>query len=297
MSTKIVRVSEFTEGANTTALGVTSDPVWQEFNEAQIDHGAAQRRLGRVKLYQFPVVAQIVDFDGSNDTITMRGSTTIYPLGVRWSLETLFVVDSIASDRFILGRSGSSATSITIKQTTGSTVVVVITDSAAATTTLTWTGIGAATKCALLVTRDGATVTGYLNGVTATATMSATNLLATWGCCLGSDNGGSYLDGAIDFFRIFRTVKTSQRDGWCRLLNPRSEDVMVDYLVDLDANGYCRDRGTLELHSAGTGSPATNRTPLCLNPDPVMAIALNLDTSSQRQGYVVVGASVYPVKL
>jgi hypothetical protein len=291
------KVLNFTSGLNTTALSVTSKPVWREMSEANIDRVACQRRLGKLSLYQFPVVATICNFDGVNDRIAIPHDTRIFPLGTRFTVKTLFVVDTINVDRFVIGRNGAAATWLTVKQTTTSTVVAVITDSAGTATTLTWTGIAAGTVCALMIAREGATVRGVLNGTVQTGTMSATLSLASGVAALGTDNGASFLDGAVDHLTILKTYETSQVDGWIRHLNPRAENVLADWLVALDANDRMQDRGRFEVVCASTGTPATNRTPLCLNPDPIVAFGLNLDSSGSRQGYAVVGDRVYPVKV
>lgn len=296
MGTEVKRVLSFVEGANTTALGVTSEPVWNVFEGARIDHGASQRMHGKSPLAQLSAVSTIVDFDGTNDKVILTTDSRVFPLGTRWTLETLFISDDVSSDHFILGRNSATAVALSIKQTTSSTVVVTVTDSGSNTSTLTWTGIGASTLCALTLARDGATLLGYLNGVSKSATMNATNALLTGGAmALGTDNGGSWHNGAVDKFTIYKTYDTSQRGAWMRTPHPRAENVLLDIIVTLDANGYALDRGPYEAHATSSGSPATNRTALAFNIDPIDAIGVNLDTSGRRQGYVVAGDRCYPV--
>ena len=142
--------------------------------------------------------------------------------------------------------------------------------------------------------RDGAAVTVTINGTTQTETMGATETLRAGGWVLGADNGGSFLNGQIDFLRVLKYVKANQNDGEVRLVNPRSPSVLVDYILEPDSNGYVLDRGPLGIHGKTTGSPATNVAPLALNPAPVLGIASNLNTSSSPQAYARVAGAIYP---
>lgn len=298
MAQTINRILDFSGGANTTVGAVTSRAAWRSFDEALIDAGTSQRRLGKSRAYAFTPTSTIIDFDGTNDYVTHGTAAAYWPLGVQFTTEILFVVDSIASDRFVLGRSGAPAVYLTIKQTTTSTVVVVLTDSAGNTCTLTWTGIGAGTLCALLIARNGATVYGSLNNTVMTGTLaSATNDMASQAPRFGQDNAGSWLDGAIDTYRILSTYETSQRHGWLRNPFPRADNVVMDYIFTIDADSYVYDRGIFEQHGTTSGSPATNRTALALNPDPVEALASNVDGSGRRQAYAVVGDRAYPFRV
>lgn len=295
MGTEIRKSLTFVEGARTTPLDVTSEPVWIAMDDAMIDRVACQRRLGKSRLYKFSAVSTIVDFDGSDDRIALNLTTSSVPtFGTRLTVKLLFVVDDISSDRFVIGRNAAATAWFTVKQTTTETVVATVADSGGTTTSLTWTGIEAGTKCALMVVRDGASLTGYLNGTTQTGSMSASNNFGTGVASLGSDNGGSFLNGAIDHLTILSTAETSQRDGWCRHMNPRAENVIADWIVTLSGTRVL-DRGPYAAHLTATGSPASNRTPLALNPEPVMAIGSNLDRSGRAKTYCVVGDRVYPV--
>lgn len=295
MGEQISRMLSFGQGANTSETGISSMPLWRSFDEADVSGGGNRRRNGKVKIYQFPVTSRVVDFDGSNDAVTL---TSFAPeaLPTRWTMEMLFVVDDIASTRQILGGTGTGA-GIRVLQNTSGTIQVIIRDSAASTTTLTFSAVSVGTVCALMVTRNGAEVTGYLNGSTQTGTMSATNVLATHTLVIGANNAAGYLDGGVDFLRFLNTVETSQKHGWIRLPDPRADNVIADWIVTLDANNYILDRGVNEYHGLATGSPASTRVPVCLNPDPVLAIGSNLNKSGARQVYAVVGDGVYPLTL
>lgn len=293
MGEVIRRALSFGEGANTSETGISAQPVWRNFDEADVSGGGNRRRLGRKLLAQFTSTALITDFDGTNDLIqmptTFNMSTT---LGLKWTMEILFVTDAIASNRSVVG--GGPGAAIKVVHTSTSTVTVTVKDSANTDVTLTFTGIAAGTVCALMLTRDGAALTAILNGTTATGTMSATNTLANVTMALGAIATANYFDGGIDFIRFLSTVETSQRNGWMRLPDPRAENVIADWLVGLDANGYCLDRSKNEFHATSSGSPATNRAPICYNADPVIGLGATFDKSGARLAYAVVGDGVVP---
>ena len=297
MATTAYDVSNWGIGPNTTIGSTSAKPVWQNLDEVYVDQGPAMRRRGKTRIVSFTPTAKVVDFDGVNDKIDLSADSRVL-LGTRFRLKTLFVCDTIASDRVILGKQGAATVAFIIKQTTTSTVTVAARDSAGNTTTLTWTGVAAGTKCALIIDRDGASLTGWLNGTTKTGVMAvATNAMDTGQQTLGADNGAGFILGAIDHLTAYSTVGMSYADGWCRTLHPRADNVIFDYLVTLDANNYCLDRGPYEATGLGLGSPASTRAPLALNSDQVLALASCINTSGRRQQYCVVRDRVYPVTL
>lgn len=283
------------KGLETTRDTRSSRLAWAQYLNSRTADDGDVRRSGMVRLHRFAASSVLMDFDGTDDDVDLTSESVIRPLGTIFTIETLFQTDDIASTRTILGKNAASK-SITIVHTTSSTVVVTITDSAATDTTLTWTGIAAGTLCALQIVRNGASVTGYLNGTVQTGTMNATNTLATGAMTVGSNNNADFFDGRVDFFRIFRYAKTTRLDAWTRLVNPRVAGVLVDYVFEPDANGYIVDRGPRGLHSSAVnGTPATNVAPLAVNPVPVLGIASNLDTSSAQKAYIRAAGALYPV--
>lgn len=303
MATDIRRTLKFSQGANTTALGVTSDPEWRQFDESLVDHAAAQRRLGKSRVYAFTPTSTIVDFDGTNDVLTLPYDSRVWQLHTMsaFTLKGMCVADSYAAVRPIFFK-GTDAThfniSIFMDSTSSGRIACTLRDSGGTNTTLVGaTGITAGTTVAWMLTLSGGTFTFYANGTSASGTLGTGTLQgANTDVLLGSDNL-TLLDGGIDHVTLLSTVETTQRGNWCRQLNPRAENVLADYVITLDANGYFLDRSLFENHGSSAGSPATNRACLCKNPDPVGALALNLDTSGRRQLYAAVGDRVYPVRV
>lgn len=265
-------------GLQTTVGSTSSDPEdFSTFQNVDTSGGGCDGRKGMVRLARIANEVGILDFDGTNDVAGMNAHTD-WPLGLVFTFEILFQVDDIASDRFVMGKKTASATGITIKQTTTSTVVVVITDSAAATTTLTWTGIAAGTVCGLQIVRSGATVTGWLNGTTQTGTMTATAVLTAGLASFGTDNGASFLDGGIDYARAWNIARTTKRDIYKRLDNPRNKHVLFDWVFTqgTGATPCVLDRSARENHTVNVaGTPAWTRAPIAKNPNPIQGLAGN----------------------
>lgn len=288
-STNVPKGLETTRDANSSRL------AWAKYDNSRTAEDSDKRRAGYNRLYRFAAPSVLMDFDGTDDDVDLSADASIRPLGTVWTVEVLFQTDDIASTRTILGKNAASK-SLKIVHNTSSEVVVTATDTANTDSTLTWTGIAAGTLCALQIVRDGATLTGYLNGTSATTTIHATNTLATGAMTVGSDNNANFFDGRVDFLRILRYAKSNRLDAWARLVDPRTPGVLVDYIFEPDANGYVLDRGALGLHTAAVnGTPATNVAPLAVNPMPVLGIASNLDKNFKRQAYVRVAGSIYPV--
>ena len=288
------RSTNVPKGLETTRDTSSSRLAWTEYLNSRTAEDSDARRKGMVRLHRFAAASVLMDFDGTDDDVDITAESVIRPLGTIFTVETLFQTDDIASARTILGKNAASK-SLKIVHNTSSEVVVTVTDTSATDTTLTWTGVAAGTLCALQIVRNGASLTGYLNGTSKTGTMSATNTLATGAMTVGSDNNADFFDGRVDFLRFFRYAKSNRYDAWARLVNPRAPGVIIDYVFEPDANGYVLDRGALGLHtSAVNGTPATNVAPLAVNPVPVLGIASNLDTSSKQQAYIRAAGALYP---
>lgn len=299
MASQYPRVFDFRNGANTTALGHTSAfPLYQDFAEAVVDRASAVRRLGKAAVHTFTAVSDLIDFDGTNDAVALPASmrSAISAL-TKWTVEMLFVADTISSDRQILGGTTAADPGIMVKHTSSSDVIVTVTDASANVATLTWTSVAAGTLCGLQVKRDGATITGWLNGATKTGTIGAATALATGLYTVGADNGGSWLDGCVDHLTGWNFVKTTTRDVFMRAMFPRSKSVLFDYVFTNTAANHVLDRSTLEAHGTTSGTPASTRAPLAPNSDPVLALDQNVDTSGKTQAYAIVKDRAYPVRL
>ena len=258
-----------------------------DFNGFQdVEHdggGGVEARKGSVLLGKITNALGIMDADGTNDRVNFPSHASLVPLGTVWTLEMLFQADSLGADSFFLGPQTGTAAGITVKQTTTSTLVVTVTDSAAAATTLTWTGQAVSTVIGLQVVRDGASLTGYLNGTTATGTMSATNSLSSGSYSAFTNNGANWADGGIDYIRIWKAARTTHQDLYRRLLNPRNRNVLFDWVFNEGSQSDVIDRGIYGAHGTTAGSPTWARANLAVNPAPISGLAYSVRRDGTRE--------------
>lgn len=277
-------------------------PWFSTFQNVRTNQGAATRRQGMKRIAYVTTTATCFDFDGTDDSVKIPyDARTWGALGTRFTVEWLENADTLSGTHYVLGTlaSGSEGLTISRASTSSGTITVVVTDSAAASTTLSATGVGGTgTLIAGMLTRDGATLSLWINGaVVDTDTMSATNLLrapSSTKPTIGAHNDTNFWNGKIDFVRATKTVKSNQRDGWSRHLNPRAEYVLFDYAMEADANNYCIDRSSFGNHADVAGTPSTT-TSLAVNPAAIQALALNSDSQLKRRLWAVVAGRIVPV--
>lgn len=283
------RFFSWRKGLRTPPSGALPDE-FETFQNVEVDGGDCESRDGLVRIGRIANTDSILNYDGSNDVVTVGAPSAIIPLPTVFTWEMLFQVDDLSSDRYLVGSTSAAAVGLAIRQTTSETVVAVLTDSAANTVTLTWTGIAAETVCGIQIVRDGADVTGWLNGTTKTGTLaSATNSLSSANTVFGKNNSSGFLDGAIDYARVWRVARSTQKDLFKRLLNPRNKDVLADWVFTQGSADDVLDRGARGIHLVTTGSPAFDRAPLALNPAPIQAIAYCVRRNATRELVVMNG--------
>lgn len=290
------RAVDFRRGMETTTNTRKTDP----FNlvlagNVRVDSGSARRRNGIYRLGIVTAASNLTAFDGTNDYATLGADTRVTTLGLRFTLETLFNTTTVAAAHAILGKSSATGVGIVITHTTSSTVTTLLTTSGGGTTTITNTGVAAGATHAYQLKRDGASVTVTIDGTAQTGTISATENMKASVYQLGADNGANFYLGRIDFLRILRVVKTSQMDGWCRLLRSRDTSVICDYIVRGDSNDVLVDRGPFAANGVFSGSPAYTGAPLAVNPAPIQAVVANKDNTGLRKGYLFAENTVVPV--
>lgn len=286
------RIVDFRQGLNTSA-GESSWPlVFREFQDYRADGGSAKRRSGSKLISRLVSASEIIDWDGSNDRCDLiyNGGQN---LRTQFTLEWLCKADTLSGDHFVIGKTGATAVGVTIKQTSSNTMVVAVRDSSANTATLTASGITTSTTAACRLTRNGATVTLYVNGSqAATGTIGATTTVTLALTSVGTDNGGSFYDGRVEFWRGFSTIRTGYQDSWARLYNPRTPSCLFDFVFD--STDFARDRGRHMGHGTYGGSPASTASLLALNPVPIQAIEQAKDVNADRRFYILGAGKVYP---
>ena len=271
-------------GLSTTGYSGGSPDEFDTFQNVETDHGGFEARGGMVRLAKIADARGILDFDGTDDKVTLP--TDFSTLGLIWTIGVLFQTDSIASDRFLVGRPSATTIGFTLKHTTTSTVVVTLIDSGATTITLTFTGISAGTLCSLIIWRNGATVTGWLNGTTASASGSigAALLLKSGFPVVGADNGGSFFDGGIDRMTCWSAIRTTKQDAYRRIQNPWHKDLVFNYVFTQGTASTpdVHDVSKFGLHAAVSGTPSWARTPLS-NSAPIQGMAYSTRIDGTRE--------------
>lgn len=275
----------FSRGLRTTPHGRSAEPDdYAVFQDAEVDRGGCEIRGGMVRVGRITNTTGQLDFNGSDVFVTIPSAAGLSSLAIlQWTLELIFQADTLAADRFILGRAAASAVGVSIKQTTTSTVVIVITDSAAATLTLTFTGVAAGTICLLAIVRDGANVTAWLNGSTQTGTMHATLGLPASVHVVGKDDAGGFLDGGVDRMTLWAEARTNRNGLAMRVMNTRNPKIIFNYVFDRGAADDVIDSGRAGVHAVPSGTLAWTRTPLALNPAPIQALGYNVRKSGARE--------------
>lgn len=284
------RFFTFTKGLSTTTNGKLPDE-FSTFQNVETDLGQLDVRKGRVRIGTITNSTQILDADGNDDVVPMGGGAIpLVPVGTtKWTLETLFIDDTAASTTYVLGRGSSSDTAVKIAHNADSEVVVTVTDTSANASTLTFTSMAQSTKIGLQLVRDGATLTGWCNGQTQTTTMHATRDTAAGIFETFADNGANFLNGGIDYLRVWNVARTTRRDIYSRLLNSRHKNVLYDWVFVTDSIGDIIDRGSRGAHSVPTGTPAFTKDALCLNAAQIQGIGYNVRNTGTRELVIQAG--------
>lgn len=301
-----IPVYGFDEALQTTrAVQTTTPRGYETFLNARNSAGPAKVRKGKVKLATIAPGddAKIIDFDGSNDlvTITYDARALGWDSMPAFTLEGLVNVDSLASTRTIFARDSATASrrGLTIYQdsTSGGRVVCEVRDSAGTLAgTLAVTGISTSTNVAWMVTFATPVVTLYANGSSTSVSIATTYLgSGADNALVGQDNGNANkYDGRQEFVRAFSYAKTSQADNWTRLVYPRADGVLFDYVMEIDAGtGFVLDRSQYENHADVTGSPTTSATLLGAPPVPIQALAPMIAKSGNRRLGIVARGLTY----
>lgn len=305
MSRGRVAIYQFTEGLQTTPSVQRSGPRgYETFQNVRNSTGPAAQRLGmkRVTGASAGSDASIIDFDGTNDYLTIAhdSRSTAFTSYSAFTISGLVQCDTLAAPGYIFSRDNATASlrdvTVYVDSTSGGRILADIRDSAGTQTLLQVTGLAASTIIAWSVVRSGSTVTLYANGSSSAGTISNGTLAVTSDNLLIGATGGpaSFFNGRIEFVTGWNVARTSPVDGWSRLINPRALDVLFDYVTEIDSGtGYVLDRGRIENHADTAGSPTTTATLLGNPPVPVQCMAPILTRSNARRLIVVARGDVY----
>lgn len=297
------RVIDFRRGMETTREEQNDDLFsWRELLNARVDKASLRRRKGMESLYKATTTVTALAFDAVDDAIAIAHDSRVWALSAlpEWTLEGLFKPTSYAAARTIFSRNTGTAANVDVlvymDSTSSGRIVCELMDSAAAKTTIAVTGIAATTVVAWRLTKaTTGTYTLYANGSSSTGTLGSGTLKVntTDALAVGKQNSGLLFLGSGEFVRLFRGVRQTFADAYCRLLDPRAPSVLADYCLDIDANNYCVDRSAFGNHATVAGSPATTTT-LAVNHAPIRGLAHNKDKQGRRRVYFWAGNVLYP---
>lgn len=269
---------------------------FREYQNLRSSRGGAKRRPGTALVAKTGSDNAALDFnDGDSEYVSVTASTgtlaSVWTLGRKFTLEALVELDDTTGTQTIL-YAGATTPSVALDMT-GGNFRARVWDSGATLTTL---SVSATTSVAhLKLERDGADVTFSVNGTEDTDTMSATNLLRAPVGDLRIGRGAStdYLDGTIDYLRLFDIVRGSTGDGHMRFPDPYlCRYVLADYSMEADSDDIVWDRSRYENHGVAQNSPSSV-TALSVQTSPVHLIHDWVDENETQRVAVFAGGRCY----
>lgn len=292
-----VRSQEFGCGGLNTKAGATGLPflectALQDMRLAGLDW---LQREGIVHVRQLDAGsdgARAMDFDGVNEHCSAALDVKPWTLGLYWTLELAIELDVTSGTQGIL--CVGDTTPAIILDVTSSNIRLRVWDSAATLTTVT-VGAAAASVQTVFVSRNGATISTRLNNGTAVtgAISSSLNVRTPAGDLrVARDDGTNYMDGTVDYVRLFSIVKSDHKDRLLRLAGPRAAHVLADYDFNESSGGLVYDRSRYEAHLITQNSPTEVAT-LCHNPASIRALSMMADENQRKQLLAVVGGGRY----
>lgn len=296
----VAKVPEFGFGGLNTRAQATGLPVLDcvALQDMRVKGRDLVQRLGMSRVAQLTGNQTACDFDdGSSEYCSNLIDTRVWALGLYWTVEFAIELDSTAGTQGIL--TAGSTTPAMIFDVSSSNIRFRVWDSAASATTIT---VGAASTAiqTVQVTRSGATLSTRLNNGTAvTGSMSATLSVRTpvGDLRLARDDSTNYMNGTLDYVRLFSIVKSNHNDRLIRHPAPRAGYVLADYDMDIKSGPLIHDRSRYANHLIAQNTP-TEIASLCHNPAPVRALSQSVDVAANRkQLLAVVGGSYYVADL
>ena len=294
------KVFDFSRGLQTKALDDGQPlPEFPVFHDVRVDRGVAKVRPGMARLLDMTSLNGALDFEASSSQYAQAEvDPRVWTLGTKWTLELLYNLETTTSGTILYV--GTTTPSL-ILDISSSKLRLRVYDSATPTTVTTAADVGAGDQSVQIV-RDGASLTIRTdNSVEDTGSMSATNLLRApvGDIHLGADaTPGTYLDGVIDYIRLFDVARSNHNDRLVRFPDPRAGYVLADYDMNITSNGIVKDRSRYENHLLGaSGAVPTDATALCHQSAPVNGITYYVDNDSKKYALVIAGGQAFHVEM
>jgi len=296
MARRKVYTQTFQEGLNTTGLedGLRL-PRWSVFQNIRVNEGPAKRRKGiqRIDTVVSPHTALDLTAASSHE-IQIPNYAGPQALKKRWSLEYLYNPDGVSGTQYIHAWA-ANADPVKV-YLNGDTLTAVVKDTGDTEVTLT-AASQTATKTVATLIRDGTALSLWVNGALADSdTMADLDCKVPSGdMYFGSDGAsGNFYDGLLDYARAFNYPLTNQRESLMRLVDPRADTVLWDYVFEIAEATTKRvdDRSSFGNHGVFVGTAATG-TAQTVQVTPVNLLHPYRDSKSRNRLAVIAGSEVH----
>ncbi len=268
-------------------------PGFRVMQNLRLSRGPARRRAGMQILERAGSDNACVDWNGSSQHAACAVDTRVWTLGTQFTIKMLVNADSTSGTRPVF-YAGSTTPSIAVDISSGNWRVR-FWDSAAALTTVTSTASAGTDTTSLRITRDGATLSLYVdNGAADTGSITAANVSRTpVGSLYLAYDGTNRFSGRIDHVTVANIVIPDLGDDHMRWPDPYAcPYITCDIDGSVDGNDYVWDRSRFENVMLATGSPSDG-VALAVQHAPVQLIKDFVDENERRRAVVIAGGRTH----
>ena len=273
--------------------GATPDR-WVVAQNLRIGAGVAQRRNGYALAAYSTTVHSAVDMNGTDEYFRIPRDPRVHTLPLNFTWRCLVKPDVVNSLQYIFGEAAAAGTpGLKVSISGTGFPVAVFTDSGSTATTLTSSTVAVAgSALGLQVTRAGATLKLWQNGVVVASSTSVSATLgglpATNTPTIGRHDDNDEFNGSLDYLDLFSVTFANHDDYRLRWFDPRCEYCLYSYTGELDAQVYMRDRGRYEAHAKGVNTP-TETTAIAIQDAQVTGIHPRLSRDGKQQVILTAG--------
>lgn len=303
------RQFRFELGLQNTQGEVGLEQPWlARADNVRVHRGNAERRKGMSKIGTVPALPTGGLLDGAGNYIVVPLDLRAHTLPRVFEIETLCDTPDWGDPllHYLLGWSHATSWPARIFWQSGK-VKAEVKDANGTVATLTSASTyGVGETLAVKVARDRGTCWLWVNGIleaTDAATLDATasGFVPAGDMHIGAQAGANIHIGTMSFMRARKAVRSNQRGGWHRSLNPRSRLVLWDYVIGSTAAHpatWTEDRSLYENHGeVAAGGVPQQEVPQGPYGREVQAIREVKDPQGRRRLVVVARGDVFSGKL
>jgi hypothetical protein len=257
------RNQDFSRGLQTRAVedGLPL-PDFTTFANVRASDGSADARTGMVRVAASAGESKAIDFVAANtEYFRTPADTRVWQLPLKFTLEVVVALDDKTLTNTVL-YAGHTTPSIII-DTASNKWRVRFYDSAGTLDTITTSADALQSTQSLQVVRDGSSLLLRVdNGTETTATVEAALLSRAPAGDLRIGRGAStdYLDGDLDYIRLFSAVRANHNDRLVKYPHPRSPSVLANYNMTITSDDLTRDDSSYENILEGFNTPTSTAT-------------------------------------